>query len=406
MIKILAVLVFCLPAFGQAAYFGQGNYSGAATFSIGSGAPLTYPARTDNCVTGSETGCVAGTTTGEAGSALSFLLRSSDAVAFPDITTGNANMNATGTDPDFGATFVMATDESTASNCLGASSPWTANWDMGSTGASIFFSTDSKLLLVGNDQGSSCILFLNPAAIHSKTCATATPACVVNSGLGTFNSLTGVAFSFSTVPGETNVLYALQSVVSGQLVQVNRLVICRYANDPNGCSGQSTFPSVISTPYADMRNTNTSVCGANMTLSGGGGNTAVYSGPGSGTWSSVFLTGTDGSVAWGTGGAQDYNSSAWTPLVGQTFILPTVDNTNKSAFYASAVTGATSGTEPNWTSSCSTTNSTCTDGGVTWTNIGGIGGQGPGFTIFYYKPEFGCSMWNTRSGYVYTTGTL
>src|ERR1700674_2892954 len=95
--KFLAVVFFCLPAFGQAAYSGPGLYSAPAAFGsfISGGAPLTYSARTDNCVTGIESGCISGRTTGEAGSALIFQEGTSDPVPFyrldTDITPGNCS---------------------------------------------------------------------------------------------------------------------------------------------------------------------------------------------------------------------------------------------------------------------------------------------------------------------------
>jgi hypothetical protein len=55
--KLLAVAVFCLPAFGQTAYSGRGLYAGSAVYGaiVSEGGPLTYSARTDNCVHGYST---------------------------------------------------------------------------------------------------------------------------------------------------------------------------------------------------------------------------------------------------------------------------------------------------------------------------------------------------------------
>jgi hypothetical protein len=406
MTRFLAIVVLCASAFGQATYSGQNLDSGAAIFGWTlAGAPLTYSARTDNCVTGAESGCISGATTGGAGSVLSFLLGTTDPVPFADITSGNAGVNSISTDPDFGSYLIMATDETTATSpnyvggvntggCLSSSAPWTASWNMGSAGEYDAFSIDSKLLLITNQNGNACVLALNPAAIHSKSCATANPACVVNTGFGDSNQLVGAAFNFSTVPTETNVLYALQS----NMTQVNKLTLCRFSTDPN-CTTANT---VSSAAYVDFTNTDTNVCGSDVTKQFG--NTTNFAGPGSNTWRSEFLTAADGSVAYGTGGAQDWLTD-WTPTVTQSFILPTVGNSAVHAFQATAVTGATSGTEPTW-SSCSPS---CTDGGVTWTDVGTIGGQGPGFTIFVYRPGTGpgsgCSMINTRTGYIYRGGT-
>ncbi len=76
----------------------------------------------------------------------------------------------------------------------------------------------------------------------------------------------------------------------------------------------------------------------------------------------------------------------------------------ESAFQASA--GTTTGNEPNWMSTCQEVGDTCTDGTVTWTNIGDLNNQGPGFDILRYSPPGGTiangySRVNTRLGKVY-----
>jgi hypothetical protein len=71
--------------FGQAVFTGSGACAGAAQFAVGgSGAAQTYAARTDNCVTGAESGCVPKALTGRAGSPMSFILRNADAIPFSE----------------------------------------------------------------------------------------------------------------------------------------------------------------------------------------------------------------------------------------------------------------------------------------------------------------------------------
>src|ERR1035437_340864 len=41
--KLLAVVIFCLPAFGQAAYSGRGLYSGSATYVASSSSGCAAP---------------------------------------------------------------------------------------------------------------------------------------------------------------------------------------------------------------------------------------------------------------------------------------------------------------------------------------------------------------------------
>ena len=386
--KFLAIILFCLPAFGQAAYSGAELYSGPAAYGAPSsgGAPLTYSARTDNCVTGSESGCIPGATTGEAGSTLSFLLRTTDAAPFADISTGNANMNSTATDPDFGAYLVMATDESTAS-AEGSSTPWGASWIMGSDGEWDAFSTDSKLLLVHNNNGNATLLYLNPSSIHAQTCATI--PCVVNSGVGSQTSpdsshlASGGGWDFSRVPSESNVLYEVQNPPTA----VDRVTICKSTGDP-GCSSWSGPGPLLRTPYVDFTSNSPVNCNVLPSNYRAGG------------WASTFTVATDGTVAYGMGGGQDW-TSGMTVTVNETFLFPSLYNAGNKGFQATLVTGVTGATEPNWASACT---ATCTDGGVTWTDIGGVNSQGPGFDIVVYHPSGptqGCTRINTRIGKIY-----
>ena len=402
MTKFLAVvmLLLCLPAFGQATYSGHGRFSGPAIFSSPFSGGL-YLARTDNCVTGSESGCFAGKTTGESGSALSFLLRNSDSVPFADITSGNSNVNSTGSDPDFGAYLVMATDESTGANCLG-SSVW-PSWNMGSSGEYDAFSTDSSLLMVHNNAGNTCILFLNPVAIHAKTCATTSPACVsLTSGtvatssigstgsLSTYNLAAGGSWNFSRIPAETNVLYELENPPT----RIDRVVICANGASSPNCSGWTGPGPLLRTVYQDF-----------TSETGSGALPLRYVPAG---WTSTFVTANDGAVAYGMGGGQDW-LAAWTPTINETFLYPQINAASGSkGDQVTAVTGATSSVEPVWSNAttatppgCPNQGDSCTDGGVTLTNIGNIGGQGPGFDVVGYSPSQGSWRLNTRIAKIY-----
>ena len=380
----LAVVWMALPGFGQAVFSGAGAYSGAAQFAVGaSGAVQTYAARTDNCVTGAESGCVPGALTGRAGSPMSFMLRNGDAIPFSE----EASYGTAGSDPDFGSYLVLATDQTT----LNSGSSYASSWHMGSDGAWDAFSQDEKLLLVHNSGGGATILYINPTAIHAHTC-TAAPAsnCVIESGIytgsGAGNLAAGGSFSFSRVPSETNILYELANPPT----QINRIAICRYATDP-GCTGQAAN-TIIRTPYIDFTSNNYGNCNV---LMGALGNGTAYNA----TWTGSFQIANDGSVSYGMGGGIDWAAS-WTPTVNESFILPTVGNSGNKGYQATAVTGPTAGTEPTW-STCSASGSTCTDGGVTWTNIGGLGGQGPGYDYVVYRPSQGCTRVNTRLGKIY-----
>jgi hypothetical protein len=303
--------------------------------------------------------------------------------------TEQAIAGTAASDPDFGAYEVLATDQTTAANSL---TPYAASWHMGSDGGWDAFSQDEKLLLVHNSWGGSSILYLNPSAIHQHTCTTSpSPNCVIESGIypGTADSThlaSGGSFSFSRVPTETNILYELASPPT----QINRLTICRYSTDP-GCSGQSPN-TLIRTPYIDFTSDAHGNCNV---LMGSLGNGTAYNT----TWTGSFQIGNDGSVAYGLGGGIDWAPS-WTPTVNESFIVPTSANggSGNHGYQATAVTGPTGSTHPTW---CSTAGCTVTDGGVTWSYIGGVGGQGPGFDVVIYRPSQGCTRLNTRIGKIY-----
>jgi hypothetical protein len=395
MMKFLAVVMFCVPAFGQAAYSGHAAYSKATFGAADAGIPRTYTARTDNCVSGSETGCSLGTTTGEAGSVISFLLRNSDTVPFADITSGNANMNSTGTDADFGSYLVMATDEGTAASCLGSGSPWTAAWNMGAAGEYDAFSNDSSLMMVHNQGGNTCILFLNPAAIHAKTCATASPACVsltsgtvATAGIGsvsplnTYHLVVNGNWNFSRIPGETNVLYEMQNPPT----KVNRVVICANGASSPNCSAWVGPGPLLRTVYHDF------------TSETGSGALPLRYVPGG--WSTGSIVAPDGAIAFTLGGGQDWLAS-WTPVVNETFLFPQTGNAGDYNYQAIAVTGPTGGSNPSFCQTPPPTGCTTTDGGVTWNNIGPNGGQGPAYDVIGYSPSQGSWRLNTRIAKIY-----
>ena len=381
---LLGIALVATHALGQAVFSGAAVYSGGAQFvAVGNGAAQTYAARTDNCVTGAETGCVPGALTGRAGGAMSFMMRNSDAVLFSE----QAVYGTGAYDPDFGSYVVLATDQTTSNT----GTPYASSWHMGSDGAWDAFSQDEKLLLVHNSGGGATLLYLNPIAIHAHNCVAAPASnCVIESGIytgsGPGNLASGGSFSFSRVPSETNILYELANPPT----QINRITICRYASDP-GCSGQ-TANTIIRTPYIDFTSNTYGNCNV---LMGSLGNGTAYNA----SWTGSFQIANDGSVSYGMGGGIDWAPS-WMPTVNESFILPTAGNSGNKGFQATAVSGPTASTEPTW-SACSGSGSTCTDGGVTWTNIGGLGGQGPGFDYVVYRPSQGCTRVNTRLGKIY-----
>jgi NADH:ubiquinone oxidoreductase subunit len=412
----LTTTVYSMPSDGSTIYVTLYSLVGGQwlsnAYTYVSDPILTYSARTDNCVNGSNTqsGCVSGTTTGEAGATLVFREGVSDPIptGFTPTTINSGScpsgstpssypaycptpMNSTATDPDFGTYLVMATDDNT--NAHNSATPYTTAWHMGSDGNWDAFSWDETLLLAKNSGGGATILNLNPAAIHAQTCATA-PGCVNGSGI--YPALSGAgdsthldhggSWSFSRVPSEPNVLYELSNVST----QVHRLVITSSIATP----GKGTLTRTL---YADFVNGTGSYSG--VMNSACPGNSTTYSN----TWTGSFQLADDGTVSYGMTGGYDWPGASQAVVSPDCFILPTVGNSDKYGFQAT--TGGTTGTsEPAW-NNCSTVGSTCTDGTVIWTNIGKLSGQGPGFDMLIYEPpgsaDPGYTRINTRLGKIY-----
>jgi hypothetical protein len=359
-----AIMLFCLPAFGQAAYSGHGSYSGSAAFGSPIGAPLTYSARTDNCVTGAETGCIGGRTTGQAGSAMSFLYNPTDTVPFANL----APANTAATDPDFNTYMVLVTDTS-------AAAPPSVNFQVPTE----VFNQDSTLLLANQSGGGTWLYQINPTLIHAKGCSPSTP-CAVKSQIrdGATNSthlVSGGSPLFSHIPGENNVLY--ERSANGTIVY----------KDTINTSGAPSGWTLTRAVWVDFTSDTPVPC-------------SVLPASYSSGWSSLFTIGNDASFTYAMSGGQDWQS-AWTPPVTETFIVPQTNNSGHKGFQATTVAGASGGTEPNWAVDCNTLGSTCTDGGITWTNVGGAWSQGPGFDVVSYQTGAGCSYINSRLGKIY-----
>ena len=370
---------------------------------------LTYSARTDNCVNGTQSGCIAKTTTGEAGASLVYREGVNDPIPAgfgpATITSGScptglkpstypancpAPMNTSSTDPDFGAYLVIATDDST--NAPNTLTPYKVAWHLGSDGEWDAFSWDETLLLAHNTAGGATILNVNPAAIHAHTWRG--PGCVNSSGIYNAQSGSGdsthLAFggswSFSRVASEPHVLYELSSVPT----QVNQVTV----NSSIASPGSGTLSRNI---YVDFTSDSPVPC--SVVESAAPGNPTTYAS----SWDGDFEVADDGTISYGLTGGYDWAQS-WTVTPVDTFILPTAGNSGKYGFQATAITGSgvTGISEPFW---CQTAGCTVTDGGVTWTNIDKLNGQGPGFDVLIYRPAgtvaAGCTRINTRLGKIY-----
>jgi len=155
-------------ALGQGVLSGSAVLSGSSQLGYPTVSPLTYSARTDNCVTGAESGCVA---QGGTGQPLTFLIRPSDSPPF----AANAPANTAATDPDFHSYLIMVTDPTTNGST-------TTSYNMGSDGEWDAFSSDSSMFMVYSNGGGPWLYYLNAAKIRARTCSPSSP-CVTLSNI-------------------------------------------------------------------------------------------------------------------------------------------------------------------------------------------------------------------------------
>ena len=416
--KFLAVVFLCLPAFGQAAYSGLGSYSGSAAYGsfILGGAPLTYSARTDNCVTGIESGCISGTTTGESGSALIFQEGTSDPVPFyrldTDTTPGNcssyvpsvaADCATAGTpfvDLDFGSYAIFITDRTTTVN--------TTVFSMGSDGGYDAFGVgypNDVLMTWTNSGGVKYLGHVLEANFLAHACASS--KCIVLSNiLGTNCTPTpgvysgaGICTQFQIVNGGGS-FSRNASDIPNTLYEANLPVITKtvVATGNTTLTGGPANDSVTRAIYVNFSND-----------SGGAAPCSVLPSDYKSLWTGGLVVSDGGAITMASGGGGSYQTavpSASTVLTPDTFVMPvnnipTPNNILHFMFQASNGTTAGALLEPNWSLSCPTQGSTCTDGSVTWTNIGPVAVQGPGFDVVHFDPLRGCSRINTRLSKLY-----
>ena len=330
-------------------------------------------------------------------------------------------MNTAIIDPDFNSYQVMLTS-GTWGNSIGFGSVPTQTFNE-QAGEWDPFSQDNSLLLVANNQGDYALMALDVALIHAKGCAPQQPSpapnttCAVWAGISTGSASgdgctqgaygTGCTllngngeFSFSRSARQARVIYELMGNGSGALVQVNQLLVSCPSGAPgtwgtNTCSFTRTPYVNFTSDYADpAHSTYPTKC--SVVASGFTSNSP---------WMGAFSVANDGTVGYAAGGAGDRQAETAYGNNNQVdaFIYPLTNNAGKNAYQATTP-GTTGTTEPNWgasTAGCPAAGNTCADGTVTWTNIGKIGGQGPGFDLVYYSPSLGCRRFNSLTGYIY-----
>lgn len=422
---LLAILLLCLPAFGQAVSSGHGLYSGFSSWS-GQQSGLTYAARTDPCVF-SGTGCTAAT--GYANSPLSFLGQNGDPMPWYQ-TTGTIDPAGTAiTDPDFGSYQVIVTDPAYMVTVNGVASVHRSM--NASEGEYDPFSQDRSLLLVSTDGSSYSVIALNTASIHNKTCATipcsvytgisasthsssdctSGPSAAIGAyGTGCTRLNSGGAFSFSRKSGETTTLYELMGTSSNQgqtNTQVNKLAIT--CPTPFSSINPVTNPCTFTrTPYI------------NFAYNYADGPNGAYPAAcavvpstfaSNSAWVGIFSAANDGSIGYATGGAGDWqaNTAYSSNSQNDLFVYPQSATLNPGNYAYQATGACTTGSSEPGTGSVAAWNQTILqtnsgDGTCTWQNIGKIGGQDLGYTVLYYSPTLGCRRLNTRTNYIWNSG--
>ena len=234
------------------------------------------------------------------------------------------------------------------------------------------------------------------------TCATS--ACVVPSNIqsaGCTPSATSYASPYCTqqqisygniafsrnASDAPNTLYELalpqvykDTFTTGSTMGVNDHITRSLYIDFSGNGGGSLPCAIVPSDYQSRWN-------GGLDISDGGALTLASAGGGSyqTIWQQMGLSSNPGA----------------TTVTNDVFIMP-VDNVAGIAYFMfQASNGTTSGTEPNWAVNCPAQGSSCTDGSVTWTNIGAVDSQGPGFNVLHYDPSYGCRRINSRLGKTY-----
>ena len=354
---------------------GTGTATLTLTINIAS-IPMAN-ARTDDCVLATDfingsSGATCGTSL-----ALQFRLRPGDPIPFSNL----APMNTSGLDADFGTYMVLASDATLENN--------TFDFVNGSAGVGDVFSIGNNLVLLRDSGGKSQISYLNTSAFFAHTCSP-TNKCLLPTGITTSNSSTGDNTHLASNADQT-----FSRVTPNKLIEwlpTATVVQTRIITDPAGISiANCAAKGNCIAPITQLVNFVTAGClPSNWT----------------GTqWMGTFSAANDDSIAVVTGGGPDW-VAATSYTVGS-IIYPQTNNAKSGShalygFYATTA-GSSGSTEPQW-SSYGTAGTTVTDGTVTWTSLGSIYGQGPGFDILMYSPTYGCSHINARTG-VITNGT-
>lgn len=155
---------------------------------------------------------------------------------------------------------------------------------------------------------------------------------------------------------------------------------------PNDCS-----PSIVGPPAAVTVFNFVEASGNCLPLDFG---TPTWTSNSGVTDNDYLLGGSFSSAKYHWAGPDWQGSTAYTL---NTIIHPTAGSNAGYFSYKVTVAGTSSGLEPNW-AACQTVGSTCSDGGVTWTNNNTGAGQDTGIYTAVWNQSKGCMAWNTMTG--------
>jgi len=356
--KLLAIAVFCLPAFGQASYSGLTKYQGGATWQSGAaGGPFTYSARTDACETGLESGCSGlglpylGCNAWSSGTYTPVNTTPACPVANGGLAPSVGGLTGAGnivTLPGFNTQVVRLTDYSFASRSSGPCAGIPSFNNNSSGNFNIIASDDSKVIVQGSG-GTSCIFAFNPITMASTMASiggTGNSTCVSNctsfdSSASWIFDLTNPNLMWEVVPGTmkfNQLLISACTVAAGTgycvpggssatnvpatyanaLNWVYSRTTVIQANAPPGCSGCNPFPPDF-------------VANFSSTLAGDQSGTTIVSAFGdNGQNKPIFGAGPAITAISGSGSIVSVTNntmSGWTPVVGSPIVIAGVTTT-------------------------------------------------------------------------------
>ena len=413
----------------------QGNVKlhGAVTLGQVAGAQ-SYSARSDTCTDGTQSDCTCTTLgssclPGVTGHPLAYRNESTASAApvanqpywrLPWSLGANNSppaMNSAGTDVDFNAYMVIASDPNLANVMgIGGTNWWNTTFNTGDGGDSDLFSRNASLVFGASDGGQNFILYIDTVNFLAHNCTTSAP-CIYYTGIKngsypptstTLDPGGAEKFSRSQSDPPNTFFERLSDGVTVNKVTINGLPGC--ATGANNCT-LTRVPYVIFN--SNIANGGPVDCSAIFPTAPSGGNDRVSGGilpsdyvPG---WQSGIGSGDDDSVGFVEAGAGLWHAGT-TYTNPDSFVTHAISSSKHCAFQA-LTTGTSGSTEP-WTgiSSCPADNTVTTEStGLQWISVldsAGNGGtvldnQGDGFDVVSYSPTNGCSRINTRLGKFY-----